>query len=432
MLFLFINYENIVLKMTGLELLVGLLPERLQNLISSDSYLWKRNLIIMSFALFVSSIGMSAVLPFLPFYIRELHPSNLQNIQLWSGFIYAAPFLSAIIAVPIWGALGDKYGRKLMIVRANFGLTIVVILMSLVQSPMELFLVRLLQGFISGYVAATLGFATANTPNDRTGLALAILSGSQNAGNILGPFFGGIISDHYSIRSVFIIVSILCLLATIFIMLFLKEKHFDKDNQKKFSILRNLQFTFSRPFLVVILSMIVISQAGIFFANPIFALYVEQLNPPKEYLATITGILVAIIGFFSVITASYWGKRNDKYPYYNTIIVAAAISGITLILHITVSNVWELLALRSITGLFLAAIIPTLFAAINKYIPLESKAGIMALASGASFFGNLISYILSGYVASLFGMDICFVISGILLVLVSVISYLSKQSAKNI
>lgn len=426
MLFLFINYENILLKMTGLELLVGLLPERLKNIVTSDSYLWKRNLIIMSFALFVSSIGMSAVLPFLPFYIRELYPANLQNIQLWSGFIYAAPFLSAMIAVPIWGALGDKYGRKLMIVRANFGLTIVVLLMSFAQSPMELLLVRLLQGFISGYVAATLGFATANTPNDRTGFALAILSGSQNAGNILGPFFGGIISDFYSMHTVFIIVAIICLLATVFIILFLKEKHFDKDNQKNISILDNLQFTFSRPHLVTILSMIVISQAGIFFANPIFALYVEQLNPPKEYLATVTGILVAVIGFFSVITAPFWGRRNDKYPYYNTIIVAGFISGITLILHIAVSNVWQLLALRSVTGLFLAAVVPTLFAAINKYVPLESKGGIMAIASGASFMGNLLSYIISGYTASVFGMEFCFVVSGLLLIIVAFLSYLSK------
>lgn len=68
----------------------------------------------------------------------------------------------------------------------------------------------------------------------------------------------------------------------------------------------NLHYAFSRPYLISILAMVAISQAGIFFANPIFALFVESLNPPKLYLATITGILVAVIGFFSVITAPYW------------------------------------------------------------------------------------------------------------------------------
>lgn len=132
--------------MTGLELLVGLLPDKLKDIVENDTNLWKRNLIILSFALFVSSVGMSALMPFLPFYIKELGPTKLLNIQLWSGFVYAAPFFSAIIAVPIWGALGDKYGRKLMIVRANFGLTIVVLLMAVVHSPLELMLVRLLKG----------------------------------------------------------------------------------------------------------------------------------------------------------------------------------------------------------------------------------------------------------------------------------------------
>ena len=206
--------------MKGTELLVGLLPDKLKDILIIDENLWKRNLLILSFAVFSASIGMSAVVPFLPFYIRDLGVTDLHQAQLWSGLVFAGPFMIAFFAVPVWGALSDKYGRKIMIIRANLGLAIAVLLMGFSRNVLDLFILRVIQGAISGFIAATLGFAASNTPNNRTGFALAFLSGSQNAGNILGPFIGGLIADFSGIRSVFVFVSSMCFAGGLLVIIF--------------------------------------------------------------------------------------------------------------------------------------------------------------------------------------------------------------------
>jgi DHA1 family multidrug resistance protein-like MFS transporter len=414
----------------GGELLVGLLPEKLKDLLHNDEKLWQRNLLIISFAVFASSAGMSSIVPFFPFYIRQLGVTDLKAAQLWSGLIYAGPFLSALIAVPIWGSLADRYGRKTMMVRANLGLGIAMLLMSFSSTPLELFLARVLQGAISGFIAASLGFTASNTPKDKSGFALGFITGAQNAGNILGPFIGGIVSDTLGIHSVFYIVSSFCFIAFILIFFFLQEKNFKPNRDKKVSVLDNIKYTISKPILISLLLMMVVSQAGMFLPTPIFAFFVESLNPPKYYISTITGALVAIVGFCSVLTAPFWGRLNDKKPFYSILIIAGLISSITLAAHPLVGDFYQLFGLRLISGLFLAAIIPTIFAAINKNIPLDRKGGIMALASGASYLGNLISYLSAGAIASNFGMQYCFYASGILLLSVSLIGFREKRKAK--
>jgi hypothetical protein len=47
---------------------------------------------------------MALVLPFLPFYIRELGVKDLEEVKQWSGLIYAAPFLLATFT----GSINDS------------------------------------------------------------------------------------------------------------------------------------------------------------------------------------------------------------------------------------------------------------------------------------------------------------------------------------
>ena len=67
---------------------------------------WKRNLYSLWTTEFLAVLGMSLVLPFLPFYIRELGVKELEEVKRWSGLIYAAPFLLATFTGPSLGLAG--------------------------------------------------------------------------------------------------------------------------------------------------------------------------------------------------------------------------------------------------------------------------------------------------------------------------------------
>lgn len=117
---------------------------------------WKYNLYIIWVGQFIAMMGMSMVVPFLPLYIRELGLKDPQQIAKWSGFVFSGPFLFSFVLVPVWGFLGDKYGRKLMVVRALIGLAIAQVLIGLSQNVYHLLIGRIIQGMVSGFVPASM------------------------------------------------------------------------------------------------------------------------------------------------------------------------------------------------------------------------------------------------------------------------------------
>ena len=79
---------------------------------------WKKNLYSVWCAQFIAAVGLNMVVPFLPLYLRDLGVVGDQPLKIWSGVVYAAPFLVSACMQPLWGILGDRIGRKPMIVRA--------------------------------------------------------------------------------------------------------------------------------------------------------------------------------------------------------------------------------------------------------------------------------------------------------------------------
>src|SRR5690606_40724749 len=55
---------------------------------------------------------LTMVVPFLSLYIGSLGEYSEGFIRTWSGWTFAITFVTAFIFSPIWGRLGDKKGRK--------------------------------------------------------------------------------------------------------------------------------------------------------------------------------------------------------------------------------------------------------------------------------------------------------------------------------
>ncbi|MCB0701339.1 MAG: MFS transporter [Candidatus Kapaibacterium sp.] len=392
---------------------------------SEEDNIWRRNLVILCIAQFIALIGMSGVFPFLPLYVRDLGVSNPDEAKFWSGMVFAGVYISAVIMIPIWGSLGDKYGRKFMTVRAIFGLALSVVLMAFAQNVYQLFFLRVLQGTMSGMIASSLSFVSANTPENKSGYAIGWLQSSIAAGQVFGPFFGGLMADFVGIRYVFLVVGLLCTLAAILVMVSLQEKEFVPRKDKKYGIVWNLKFIFKDKVFFKLMTLIVLVQMGVQFTIPIFTYFVEEKGAPDDLLATVTGVLFGVIAIFNIIFSPKWGRRNDAKIWQKTLKISAIISALMYLLHIFVPNFYYLIPIRAVIGIFYAALIPTLYSALSKRTIAQQKGGIMGLASGANLLGSLISFLFAGVVSSLFGMEMNFIISFVMLTIVALIAHFS-------
>jgi MFS transporter, DHA1 family, multidrug resistance protein len=400
--------ETITHSPAGVRKIIQILKSR------EESSVWKKNLIYLTFAQFIAMIGMSGVFPFLSLFVRELGVTNPESARFWSGMVFAGPYFTAVIATPIWGALGDRYGRKMMIQRAIIGLAITVFLTAFSQNVYHLFIFRFLQGALSGMIAASLSFVSANTPENRSGFAIGFLQSSIAAGNILGPFLGGLIADLSGIRPVFIIVAVLCIISSILISIFVKEINLPIKGQPKSSIFNNVRYVLSRKNLLAILFLISVSQCAVSLSIPIFTFFVEKLGAPEKYLATITGLLFGALGLFNIIFSPIWGRRTDRTNWRSTLRITAAAAAIIVAAHVLAPSYHYLFPIRAAAGIFIGGIIPSLYAALNKKAPAENKGGIMGLASASTLMGSLIAFLSAGAISSAFGLSSVFLVSAAL------------------
>ena len=184
---------------------------------------WRRNLWVCMAGSFTTLIAMTLLLPFLPLYVAELGVSEPAAIARWSGVAYGATFFTAALTAPLWGRLGDRYGRKLMLIRASLGMAIAMSLIGMASTPWQLVALRLLAGLLGGYASGATIMIAAQTPKAHTGWALGMLSSGVMAGNVIGPLAGGLLPPLIGIRATFWLAGGVIFLAFLATSLLLKE-----------------------------------------------------------------------------------------------------------------------------------------------------------------------------------------------------------------
>src|SRR5471032_3091509 len=184
---------------------------------------WRRNLAICVFGSFTTLVSLTLLLPFLPIYVEELGVKQSAAIVEWSGIAFGATFLGTGFTAPLWGYLADRYGRKPMLVRAALGMAIIMPMIGLAHNVYELTLLRLAAGVIGGYASSSTLLVATQTPADKSGWALGVLSTGALAGTLIGPLIGGLLPGLIGIRNTFFLTGSVIAVAAFVTLFFVKE-----------------------------------------------------------------------------------------------------------------------------------------------------------------------------------------------------------------
>src|SRR5580658_4101668 len=188
-----------------------------------DAGPWKRNLIICLLGSFTTIVAMTLLLPFLPLYVEQLGVTDHAAIVQWSGIAYGATFFTAALTAPLWGRLADRYGRKLMLIRASLGMAVAMSLIGMAHTVWQLVALRLLAGLLGGYASGSMTLVAAQTPKSRSGWALGVLSAGIMAGNLVGPLVGGVLPPLIGIRSTFFLAGAVIFVTFLGTIFFIRE-----------------------------------------------------------------------------------------------------------------------------------------------------------------------------------------------------------------
>ncbi len=380
---------------------------------------WRVTLGTMWVAQLFCIVGFSFVMPFMPFYIRDLGVSNPRMVPIWAGLLGTGAGLAMAIMGPIWGSVADRYGRKIMVQRAMFGGAIVLTLMAFARNVHQLLALRIIQGTVTGTVPASIALISSVVPQARLGFCLGLMQMAVFGGASIGPYIGGIVADHFGYRLPFVVTGGLLFSGGILVLLGVRER-FVRPTQTGQSPSAPLLQTLRTPGLLPLLLVYLTMNLSASFAMPIFPLFVEEIVGTPDRAATETGILLAITGIAAAVSAAMLGRLGDRLGYKTSLVSSTILAGLMCFPHAAAQTVWQLVLLRIVFGLGIGGMIPAMNAMVATTVSRASVGRAYGFTVTASALGWAIGPALGGWAASMLGYRVPFVIAGGLLLLVSV------------
>ncbi len=376
---------------------------------------WQKNLYALWSAQFLAMVGLTLIVPFIPFYLGVLGVTRLEDVERWSGFLFAAPFFVQAVAAPLWGVLGDRYGRKIMVLRALAGIGATNILSALVQNVLQLLFLRAVQGGVSGFVAASNALVSERIPPDRLGTAMGVLQTSLTAGGIIGPLIGGALADLVGYRRVFIITGLMCWAAAAVVLRGTRETPRPHVARAGPGVRANLAYFFGSPTLRTAGLLLCASQVAVMSIEPIFAVFVKTLGVPDARVATIAGALFSVTGIASMFGAPFWGRASDRLGEERVLVLVQWGAAAAYAAQAAVQSPFVLFLLRVALGFFVGGLLPPLYAIVARSTPSDRLGGIMGLTSSAIMVGSVVGPLLGGFLSAEIGIRRIFLIAAAVL-----------------
>jgi MFS family permease len=386
---------------------------------------WQRNLWVCVFGSLTTIIAMTLLLPFLPLYVEQLGVTDHAAIVQWSGVAYGATFLTAALTAPLWGRLGDQYGRKLMLIRASLGMAVAMSLIGLSQNVYQLVGLRLLAGLLGGYSSGSMVLVATQTPRAQTAWALGMMSSGIMAGNLAGPLIGGVLPGLIGIRMTFLAAGAIIFVAFLATTFLIKEEPRPRRSGNAKHKAGFASVTDKGPVIAMLVTGMLLMFANMSI-EPIITVYVAQIVPDPAHVTIVAGLVMSAAALGSIISASRLGKLADRIGHWTVIIGCLLVCAALLIPQAFVTAGWQLIGLRFLMGLSLGGLLPCVATVIRHNVPERSAGSILGYSTSSQYVGQVAGPLAGGFAGGHFGMRAVFLGTSVLMAAGAVYGWISR------
>ena len=376
---------------------------------------WKRNFIVVWVSQFLSILGFTFAMPFVPFFMqRELGVSDPGALKMWVALFAASAPLSLAVFSPIWGAVGDRYGRRLMLIRANLGAAVMLALMGRVETVGMLIVLRSLQGFLTGTMTAAQAMVSVQTPNHRSGFVLGALSSAVFSGATIGGAVGGLVADAFGCRIAFMVGAYILAGAALLVVLGTEEQFVSPAvgpgaNASRHTGSRALLIRFM-PMLLLMVFLAMVRR----FDAAFVPLLVQDVRGGVAGAARWTGILFAGGGTAGFLSGIFFGHLSDRIDPRRLGRYAALGAGLLMLPQAFARGFLVLFCARVGVAFLVAGLEPIFQSWISRQTPAHCRGVIFGWGATVRSLGWLFSPLLAGGVAWLFDLRAIFIGSALL------------------
>jgi len=262
---------------------------------------------IIIFTVFVDVLGLSIVIPTLPYYVQSFGASPFVMTLMFAAFSFFS-FFSA----PLLGSWSDRIGRRPVLLISIASTAIGWFVFASAQSIFFLFLGRIIDGLAAGNFSTAQSYLIDISKDDKDRTAnLGVIGAIFGLAFIIGPLIGGLLSS-VSPHFPFWCVAGLATLNLILAYFNLPETHLNRNKEKKLDInpIAPIYRAFKNPKLVIGFITFFLFGLAVAGQQSIFTLYLDKIFHYGSFVAGLfmTGIGVVISLNQGLLLKSFWLK----------------------------------------------------------------------------------------------------------------------------
>lgn len=385
---------------------------------------WKRNLFVLWVGVLFCSTAYSISIPFLPIFLHTSLGVN-DHLEAWSGISFGITFLASALISPYWGSLADKYGRKPMLIRSGFSLSVLYLVTYFINDPYLFLVLRVFQGLLAGFVPASIALVATNTPEKHVGYALGVMSTAGATGGIIGPLVGGVVSHMWGNREAFLFSGAVVLVAALIATFWVRETNMNRSGNRS-NVREDLRAAIANKSLMSVLGLSLIVTLSVMLLEPLLTVYVLQLGASQKDASLSAGIIFAAVGIATVLAAPRWGKLGTKAGYSKILFIGLMGGAIGNLLQFFFTNLYGFGILRFVYGLFFAAVYPSINAMIVKVTEPEFRGRAFSLNQSSTQIATMLGPVIGGVLGGLIPIRIVFIINGLALLATALLIRVKK------
>jgi DHA1 family tetracycline resistance protein-like MFS transporter len=140
-------------------------------------------------------LALGIIIPVLPHLVEDFMGGDTAGAAKVYGVFGTVWALMQFLAMPVLGALSDRYGRRPVILLSNLGLGLAYVLMALAPNLTWLFVARVISGITAASVSTGMAYIADVTPPERRSASFGKVGVAFGLGFILGPAIGGLLGS---------------------------------------------------------------------------------------------------------------------------------------------------------------------------------------------------------------------------------------------
>jgi len=314
---------------------------------------WQKNLYAIFIAQFFVIMGFNFVNPFLPLFIQELGNYSNEEAAFWSGMATAAFGITLFLSGPLWGIVADRWGRKAMLLRAQFCSSFILLGMGFSPNVFWVVALRAVQGLFSGTMTAAQAMVAGGTP---------------------------------------------------------REKFERPPDGESVSLVSMLRLAMSRQMLPLLMTLCVL-QVGPQMIHPVIPVFIRDIDPAAK-AATLSGITFGLMGVTAAISSIATARIGGRISLKTILVFSCLTTGLLYLPPVWAGTVSQVILSIALTGFLKGGLMASSSALVGLSAGQAQQGIAYGVAQSANALGIGIGPLLGGILAPLVGLRAVFGIAG--------------------